>query len=969
MDIFEFELRLRSYQWLNIRFDLWWDEATILEATKRTDKGVLTKVIQESSLEELREATKLTYTESKKNLIKNNESKVINGKPASEYIERLEYEFKVIFEMWYNTYFLIVQDYINWAKEHHIVVWPWRWSCAWSLLSFVIGITDIDPLEYDLIFERFLNPWRISMPDIDTDFEDTLRDQVIEYIRDKYWEENVAHIGTYMTMAAKAAFKDVARVYGIKFEQSNKLSTLISEKTIPKSVQENKELQEAIASDGRIKKIIDIATALEWTVRQTWVHACWMIIAPEATINYSAIQYPPKSWSKWSRDESRIVSQYEWPTIENIWLLKMDILWLRNLSIIKHTIRILSAQAKAANKELNPLFQEFLDTMLFHPPLDDEFTYKKIFHKWDTSWVFQFESDGMKQWLKKLKPTDFNDLIAMVSLYRPWPMDFIPHYIDRKHGNEVVTYMDNEIYNELIQIYGQEVADEEKRKLKEDLEPFMWITYGIAVYQEQLMRLVQAMAWFSMSEADKLRKWVGKKIREVIEKVKKEFVQKAQSYKWYKPETVIWVYEKMVEPAADYSFNKSHAACYAYISYQTAWLKAHYPIEFHAALLRSVEEDTDKLAKFADEVKLQWYTIELPNVNKSFEHVAAVDGKIYLWFRSIKWIWSDIAEFIEHERKNNWPYKSLPDFLKRCEANMNKKSVVSLVKSWALDQFYDRFTLLANTWRMLDWVKSSSSQQATAWLFAMEAVEGADLVLDKVAPWSFMELLKTEFDIFKSLISAHPLDGMYPFARSKYNFISMFVDKENYWEFSLLWYIKSVSRWMRWWFFLKIEDISWEIEIYVNEKLDLKPFDIIGIQWWKWRSPRIEKMVIFTYEELLEKVQSKGQYKPEMTVASVRKERMLKAAPPSKEPYKSSVKDESKTETKQNIHHEIPIEKVPETSTHEPKTSFKIPETMDLMMQVSSLVKSHPWTIEITIWDNKTALSQEGVDKLRTLYT
>jgi len=561
----------------------------------------------------------------------------------------------------------------------------------------------------------------------------------------------------------------------------------------------------------------------------------------------------------------------------------------------------------------------------------------------------------MKTWLKKLRPTDFNDLIAMVSLYRPWPMDFIPHYIDRKHEIEKVSYMWSDIYNELVRLYDEETANEEKRKLEEDLAPFMGITYGIAVYQEQLMRLVQAMAWFSMSEADKLRKWVGKKIREVIEKVKKEFVQKAQTYKGYKPETVIWVYEKMVEPAADYSFNKSHAACYAYISYQTAWLKAHYPIEFHAALLRSVEEETDKLAKFTDEVKMQGYTVELPSVNKSFEHVAAVEGKIFLWFRSIKWIWSDIAEFIEKERKANGQFKDLPDFLKRCEANMNKKSIESLVKSWALDEFYDRFTLLANTWRMLDWVKSSSSQQATAWLFAMEAVEWADLVLDTVKPWSFMELLRTEYDIFKALISAHPLDGMYTFIRSKFNFISMFADKENYGEYSLFGYIKSISRWMRWWFFLRVEDISWEIELYLNERLDLKPFDLIAIKWWKWRSTRIEEMQIYTYEELRAKVEAKWQYKPEQTVASVRRERMLKAAPPKKDLPKSAVAEAQKEAEK----------KANREAKKESKKESRKPWNTSVVK--AKTIKQFPGKVEITIGENTTTVSQEWLEKLQSI--
>ena len=301
--------------------------------------------------------------------------------------------------MKYNTYFLIVADYINRAKDHDIMVGPWRWSCAGSLLSYALGITDLDPLEYDLIFERFLNPWRISMPDIDTDFEDTQRDRVIEYIRQKYGEEKVAHIGTYMTMAAKAAFKDVARVYGINFEQSNKLSALITEKSIEKSLQENKELQTAADSDQRTKNVLDIAMRMEGTIRQTGVHACGMIIAPQATTNYTVIQHPPASGRKDSRDESRIVSQFDGHIVEDIWLLKMDLLWLRNLSIIKNTIKILNAKAKKEWTIIDPLFSSFLETMLFSSSfrwpthLWNYFSYMKYFMslpvrvRWDEGMV------------------------------------------------------------------------------------------------------------------------------------------------------------------------------------------------------------------------------------------------------------------------------------------------------------------------------------------------------------------------------------------------------------------------------------------------------------------------------------------------------------------------------------------------------------------------------------------------------
>lgn len=874
MDIFEFELRYTSYSWLATRLDLDRDEQQVLSLVKKTDWWQLSKALTETSVEELHTNTQETFTQDKADFISTATQIIeLTNKPLSEYVERLEYELKVIHEMWYNTYFLIVSDYINRSREHEIVVGPWRWSCAGSLLSYAIWVTDLDPLQYDLIFERFLNPARISMPDIDTDFEDTQRDRVIEYISDKYGSSKVAHIGTYMTLAAKAAFKDVARVMGVKFVDANKLGNLITESTIPDSIDNNKDLQWAIADDSRLSKIIEYAIALEGTVRQTWVHACGMIIAPEDTHHYSAIQHPPKSWSS-NRDESRVVSQYDGGTVEDLWLLKMDVLGLRNLSIIKNTIKILNAKAKKEWKILEPMFQKFLDTMLFHPPMDDQFVYKKIFWKWDTTWVFQFESDGMKQWLKKLKPTEFDDLIAMVSLYRPWPMEFIPNYVDRKHELEKMSYMQLDLQSVLRRKYDKNVVEEEKKKLEDDLGPIMDGTYGIAVYQEQLMRMSQSLAWFSMAEADKLRKWVGKKIAELIEKIKKEFVTKAWEYRWYKPETATWVYEKMIEPAARYSFNKSHAACYAYISYQTAYLKAHYPIEFHAALLRSAEESPDRLAQFIDEIKMQGYRINLPDINTAFEHVAAIDNQIYLWFSAIKGIGSEISQQIEAERNQHGVYKDLTDFVKRNAGHINKKSLESLVLSGALDTFADRKTLRDNVSKILDWSKSSQSGWQEAGLFATAEVEWSDLTLKPSAPGTKMELLQTEWKVFNTFVSWHPFDGLHDYIRGKYGFISMFKDKEWYGEYSFFGIIKNISRNGRWeWFFIKMEDISWDVEFFVTDRLDLETFMVVWVRWYMGRRPRLDQVIVYDLESFIGKAKNNSRYKEEQTVALMRAER------------------------------------------------------------------------------------------------
>ena len=968
MDIFEFELRYRSYSWLLEFFGEEITEEKLLRFIKRTDKGVLETKLVESSLEQLRDATRMTYTEEKKQLLAEYALIVHKDKFKKEYLERLEYELKVIHEMGYNTYFLVVRDYIAWAKDNHIMVWPGRWSVAGSLLSFVLGITALDPLEYDLIFERFLNPGRISMPDIDTDFEDTYRDKVIEYITQRYGKDNVAHIGTYMSLAAKAAFKDVARVMGIKFDQANKLTSLVTEKTVALSVEKNKDLQDAIKADTRLQKVIDVATAIEWTVRQTWVHACGMIIAPAPVVTYSPVQYPPKSWSKTLRDESRIVSQYEWPVIENLWLLKMDILGLRNLSIIKHTAKIIQARAKLAWIQTPELIEEILTTMSFYPPLDDQKAYA-IFGAWDTSWVFQFESDGMRTWLKKLKPNRFDDLIAMVSLYRPWPMEYIPHYIDRKFGIEKVSYMQSDLEQLLINHYGEEVAEEQRVKLIEDLDPFMAITYGIPVYQEQLMRLVQAMAWFSMAEADNLRKWVWKKIREVIEKIKVEFVRKSGECRGYKPETANWIYEKMIEPAADYSFNKSHAACYAFISYQTAWLKAHYPLEFHAALLRSVEQEPDKLAWFIQEVQLQWIELLPPRVTSAFEHVAAVDRHLEIGFLGIKWVGSEVAAQIERERANG-QFSSLADFLTRCGSFMNKKSLDSLAKAGGFDQWWYREQLVQAVPQMVE--RCKQQQMQNGWLFGGWGLFGVtDFPLPTLQQTDPLFSLRMEKEVFNIPLSGHPFDGLYPWCRAKYNFITA-VNVENYGEFRICGIVLGMSKGMRWGRFLQIEDITGQMEFYFMEKVDLNPFDIVYITWYKGqRFPKADCIRVLSHQKLVEKAKSSWLYDLAQTVASVRRARKWEGEETSSS--SSSVEKPMIESETISVPIEVLIDDAVEThvvfeeSNMQHKHVYTLPDDAMILLKTKAMIHQFPGNITVQIGGMDINLSEEWVEKIEQL--
>ena len=462
MHIHEFELRYRAYKWLNHKFKLWRDQETILNMTKISNKGIPTKPIQEIEPEELHEITLETYTTFKKEFIEKNKAQEIWFWTVKTYIDRLEYELKVIKEMWFNSYFLIVADFVRRAKKKLIVVGPGRWSGAWSILAWLTRITDIDPLQFGLLFERFLNPARISMPDFDIDFEDTQREKVIQYVTEKYGQEQVSAIGTYMQMASKAAFKDVARVLWVPFEKSNQISSLMPDKmSLQQAVlspDATEELKAIYNSDEKVKKAADLSEKLQGNMRQLWVHACWIIIAPDKITKYSPVQYVKDN-------ESTIVAQYDWPTLETIWLLKMDFLWLRNLSVIKNCIKIIQKKHEKDGEELPEIFISFFKDTSFQPPIEDQFTFEKVFQVGNTTGIFQFESSGMRKFLIKLKADSINDLVAMNALYRPWPMEFIPNYIARKNGEEAITYMSTELRDILVKKYWEEEADKENIKL------------------------------------------------------------------------------------------------------------------------------------------------------------------------------------------------------------------------------------------------------------------------------------------------------------------------------------------------------------------------------------------------------------------------------------------------------------------------------------------------------------------------
>lgn len=595
--------------------------------------------------------------------------------------ERLDYELAVIAKMGWPSYFLIVADFINWAKENKIVVGPGRGSAAGSLVCFLTGITNLDPLKYDLLFERFLNPDRISMPDIDMDFADIRRSEVLNYVGEKYGHDHVAQIITFGTMAARAAVRDVGRVLDEPYEYCDKISKSIpmfmklaeAIKTVP-------ELKEMYAKEPAAKRILDYAKRLEGVARHSSTHACGVLITKEPLTEYVPIQYAS------SADKS-IISQYSLHPIEDLGLLKMDFLGLKNLTIIESALKIIK---NTRGLEID------IDTI----PLDDESSYK-LFQRGETTGVFQFESSGMKRYLKELKPTEFEDIIAMVALYRPGPMEWIPDYIAGKHKIKKVSY------------------------LHPKLAPILEKTYGVAIYQEQVMQIARDLAGFSMGQADVLRKAMGKKIASLLAEQKEKFIEGCVKNSVYR-ELAEKVFS-FIEPFAGYGFNRSHAACYALIGYQTAYLKAHWPVEFMAALLTSDQGDTDRAAIEIEECRNMGIKIMAPDINESYATFTVVTANtkdnrpvkkdekldtIRFGLKAIKNVGEHIVDEIIRERKDNGAYRDIFDLLERIvDKDLNKKSLESLIKSGALDSFGERGQLLSNTERLLSFSKESTKSK------------------------------------------------------------------------------------------------------------------------------------------------------------------------------------------------------------------------------------------------------------------
>jgi DNA polymerase-3 subunit alpha len=666
--------------------------------------------------------------------------------------ERLRFELHTIRTMGFAGYFLIVADFISAGRDLGVYVGPGRGSAAGSVVAYCLGITNIDPIKYNLLFERFLNPDRKSLPDIDTDFDDEGRQKVIDYVVDKYGKNQVAHIATYGTMAAKMSIKDVSRVLDLPLQESNALAKLVPEKpkiTLdrifnaaltgdksladkeglnPEELEQVKELRRIKESGGLPATVIENALILEGSVRGTGIHAAGIIIAPSDLTDILPVAT--------SKDVSLLITQYDGSVIENAGVIKMDFLGLKTLSILKEAVRLIK--------------QNHNETIILDDlPLDDKTTYE-LYQRAETNGTFQFESPGMQKHLRDLKPDQFSDLIAMNALFRPGPMVYIPNYIARKHGREKIEY-----------------------DLPE-MEEYLSDTYGITVYQEQVMLLSQKLANFTKGDADVLRKAMGKKDKATIDKMKGKFMEggAANNHPADKLDKIWTDWEAF----AQYAFNKSHSTCYGLVAYQTGYLKANYPSEFMAAVLSNSLGNIEKITFFMDECKRMGLSLLVPDVNESSRSFAVnKKGQIRFGLGAIKGVGDAAVDAIVEERQKNGEYADIFDFVSRINVRqVNKKSLESLALAGAFDCFpevarshYFAIDPQDNTNFIEKIVRYSSRMaelkaEATASLFGeLGAGTGNDIAKPRIPtsePWSVMEQLKNEKEVVGVYISGHPLD-------------------------------------------------------------------------------------------------------------------------------------------------------------------------------------------------------------------
>ena len=671
------------------------------------------------------------------------------GKMSKDLQERVDFELDVIAKTGYPGYFLIVQDFINAAREMNVSVGPGRGSAAGSVVAYALGITSIDPIKYNLLFERFLNPDRVSLPDIDIDFDDEGRNKVIEYVVDKYGSEQVAQIITYGRMAAKSSIRDTGRVLDLSLSEVDRISKLVPNMKLNDIFSMNEsDLKSELRTDefsrvSELKKLfkasdlsaqtLQQASLLEGSLRNTGIHACGVIITPSNISEFVPITR--------AKDSDFYVTQFDNSVVEDAGLLKMDFLGLKTLTIIKDTVKLIKYK-----------YDIDLDPEKFE--LDDKKTYE-LFQRGETVGIFQYESPGMQKYLKDLKPTDFNDLIAMNALYRPGPLEYIPSYISRKNGSEPITY---------------DIPE---------MEEFLQETYGITVYQEQVMSLSQKISGFSKGEADLLRKAMGKKIFSLIEKLKPKFMKGGQE-NGYTIEVLEKVWKDW-EAFASYAFNKSHSTCYALIGYQTAFLKANYPSEYMAAVLSNNMNDIKQVSFFMEECKRMGITVLGPDINESYYKFNVNDDKaIRFGMGAVKGVGKGAVETIVENRKDD-KYDDIFDFAKRIDLRLaNKKTFENLVLAGGLDSFKlnrSQYFNLDN--EGLSYIEkaikfgSKYQESVNSSQINLFGEDSDDMSINPVIPecdeWINLEKLKKEREVVGIYISAHPLDD---FIRELNNFTS-----------------------------------------------------------------------------------------------------------------------------------------------------------------------------------------------------
>lgn len=643
-------------------------------------------------------------------------------KKTKEYTDRLEYELGIIKQKGYPTYFLVVGDLLRFARENGIYT-NVRGSVAGSLTTYLLGITNVDPISYKLPFERFLNPERPSLPDIDMDYADNRRDEVIAYAKEKYGEDKVAQIGTFGTMMAKGSVRDVARALGYPYATGDKISSMIplgsqgSPMTIKKAMELVPELKEAYDKDPDTKKIIDLAMKLEGCVRHISVHAAGVVIAPKPLEEFTPIQYDPKG--------GHIITQYDMYSIEDAGLPKFDFLGIRNLAILALAVKLVK---KVQDKDID----------IIKIPLDDKKTFS-LLSKGETIGLFQLNGTGMTHYLKELKVSTIHDINVMVALYRPGPMENINEYIARKHGKKPITYMHPKMKN------------------------FLDTTFGVLVYQDDLLMTAIEVAGYSWGEVDKFRKAVGKKIPAEMAKQHIKFVEGCQTFGGLteKQAEDIW---KLFEPFQGYGFNKAHAASYGLVAYQTAYMKANFPVEYMTAILTSESGDVEKIAEIVRECTRMKIEVLPPNINESFGDFTIIDGQggnkdIRFGLYTIKNLGKDIADAIIAERKVRGKFKSLADFFERINhKNLNKKSVEALAKAGAMDELAERNMILGNLEILLSFNKETRDSVNQDSLFGEIGGVSATLSLSPQEPISKRDKLAWEKELLGLYISGHPLD-------------------------------------------------------------------------------------------------------------------------------------------------------------------------------------------------------------------